>query len=258
MKLVHHQLGRDRLFKVWNAAEDNMIILFHSNGGSLVFGNAIYPIEQGAVCFISAGSIHYTMPDDPQVYDRSKLFVPVMESRTLVESLSEREELLRLFSAGGAVYAKIPDAEYPYVEQMLSRSSGSDARIASAFLYLLSLISENNAGHLKAPDSFMAKTVEYVNSSYHTEITLDGLCRVANMSRSHLCHRFKEAMGMTAMEYVLKTRIAAAKGLLLSGALSVNEISERCGFSSISYFSQKFKEETGVTASEFRRGKRGK
>ena len=63
---------------------------------------------------------------------------------------------------------------------------------------------------------------------------------------------------MTAMEYVLKTRIAAAKGLLLSGTLSVNEISERCGFSSISYFSQKFKEETGVTASEFRRVKRRK
>ena len=58
---------------------------------------------------------------------------------------------------------------------------------------------------------------------------------------------------MTVMDYVLKTRIMMAKELLSNGLTSVTEISEACGFSSISYFSQAFKNLTGTTPLKYRK-----
>jgi AraC-like DNA-binding protein len=60
-------------------------------------------------------------------------------------------------------------------------------------------------------------------------------------------------MGMTVMEYVLATRIAEAKTLLLSEDLSISQISDRCGFSSVSFFCQVFKAKEGITAKKFRK-----
>ena len=56
---------------------------------------------------------------------------------------------------------------------------------------------------------------------------------------------------MTVMEYILKTRIVLAKGLLISEKIPVSEVSSRCGFSSVSYFCRVFKEETGSNFIDF-------
>jgi transcriptional regulator GlxA family with amidase domain len=55
------------------------------------------------------------------------------------------------------------------------------------------------------------------------------------------------------MEYVLKTRLAAAAELLSATELSVTEIGVRCGFSSPAYFSRVFKEETGLSPLRYRK-----
>jgi AraC-like DNA-binding protein len=55
------------------------------------------------------------------------------------------------------------------------------------------------------------------------------------------------------MEYILATRIVLAKEMLQKTDLTVGEISERCGFSSISYFCRVFKQDTGRTPLGFRK-----
>ena len=74
-----------------------------------------------------------------------------------------------------------------------------------------------------------------------------------HMSKYHLCRRFKNITGFTIMEYILKTRLAAAKNMLKTESISITEISEKCGFSSVSYFSRVFKEHTGITAIAYRK-----
>ena len=261
MRIIQKDLGRDPLYKIWNTTDEYMIIYFESDGGSLLFSDAIYPIEKGGLCFIAAGNLHYTMPDDPQKYLRSKIYITAKTMRSLLDSVSRDSDFYRLYSESGAVYASIQQEDRALVDKMFSDAlerfckSGREDGIIASFFYLMTLISDRAVGHSssKTPESFMARAISYINSVYSEEISLDELCRVVNMSKSHFCRKFKAAMGITVMDYIFTTRIAAAKRLLSAGVLSISQISERCGFSSVSYFCQKFKEETGITANEFKR-----
>ena len=264
MTVMHHVVGKDALYKIWNASDEYMIIYFASDGGSLVFSDTIYPIENGSICFIAPGNLHYTMPEDPQRYVRSKIFIDESVMGAILSTVSKESAFFRLFSENSVVYAKIPESDWDRVNRIFfdaaSNSNEGDrtAWLAASFFYLMTIISHGVVNHTKTPDGFMEKIIELINRAYFNEISLDELCKTANMSKSHLCRKFKTAMGMTIMEYILKTRIAAAQALLISSDFSISEISERCGFSSISYFCQKFKAETGLTANEFKKRTKSK
>lgn len=258
MQILNHQTGRDPLYKIWNSTKEDMIIFFHSTGGSIVFADATYPIEKGALCFVSAGNLHYTMPDNPSEYDRSKIFISVREMKALLCAVPSESSFYKLFTEQAAVYAKVPQEEYELLEKIFLNAgnqllNGSfEARIGSAFFYLMATISNYVTHQIKPQDTFMARTIEYINSAYANGISIEELCKVANMSKSHFCRKFKATMGMTVMDYIFKTRIAVAKSLIASTDLSISQISEECGFSSISYFCQKFKAEVGVSAKKFK------
>ena len=84
-------------------------------------------------------------------------------------------------------------------------------------------------------------------------IEIDDICDAIHVSKYYFCQKFKQVTGTTVMNYILNTRIASAKSMLENPALSISEVSEQCGFSSISYFCRVFKEESGMTPLQFQK-----
>ncbi|MGL6258037.1 helix-turn-helix domain-containing protein [Vibrio sp. WXL210] len=70
------------------------------------------------------------------------------------------------------------------------------------------------------------------------------------ISERSLQRKFKQMTGSTMTEAVNKIRLARASQLLLEGS-SVSDIAYQCGFNDPSYFSQKFKQQYGVTPRQF-------
>ena len=99
-----------------------------------------------------------------------------------------------------------------------------------------------------------ANVKAYIDSKYSEHITLDSLASIANMSKFHLVREFSKALGESPIEYLQNKRIDEAKVLLVSTGMSVSQISSSVGFSSSSYFSQRFKLTLGITPMEFRSG----
>lgn len=100
----------------------------------------------------------------------------------------------------------------------------------------------------------LANVKAYIDSKYSEHITLDSLASIANMSKFHLVREFSKALGESPIEYLQNKRIDEAKVLLVSTGMSVSQISSSVGFSSSSYFSQRFKLTLGITPMEFRSG----
>lgn len=78
------------------------------------------------------------------------------------------------------------------------------------------------------------------------------ICRELGMSRALLYNKMKSITGTGAKEYITKIRIEKAKSLMENPSLSIAEIAEMTGFTSQSYFSTAFKNQTGMTPSQFR------
>lgn len=73
---------------------------------------------------------------------------------------------------------------------------------------------------------------------------------------SVVAKKFKDEMHMTVIDYIQKKRIDEATFLIEQGRSSITDISYIVGFSSYNYFCKVFKEEKGMTATEFKNGKR--
>ena len=92
---------------------------------------------------------------------------------------------------------------------------------------------------------------DYLNEHLDERITLETLSERFHYSRSYLTARFRGSTGMSIMEYLSRLRIKRAKQLLLEGDMTVAQIADRLGYSSMQYFSQCFKQATGCCPSEY-------
>lgn len=93
---------------------------------------------------------------------------------------------------------------------------------------------------------------EYIDSHYHESIRMEVLAQMVNMTPNALSRFFKQRTNRSISDYVNEVRIGHAALLLVESALTVVEISYKCGFNTISNFNRTFKVVKGVTPTEFR------
>lgn len=100
------------------------------------------------------------------------------------------------------------------------------------------------------------KAVQYIEENAEKEISIHALSQKANLSKSALYRGFHRSFGCTVGEYIHKRRIERAKGLLCRTDLSIEEIGQRVGYISGSYFSKIFKKEMGRSPLQYKKEKR--
>lgn len=98
----------------------------------------------------------------------------------------------------------------------------------------------------------IADSISYINEHFHEEISLEFLARKANLSPFHFTRIFAKEIGSTPHQYLISTRISAAKFLLKSSETPVKEIAFCTGFHSESGFCSTFKKREGMTPGEYR------
>lgn len=257
-KVICHQRGKDSLYKIWHASEEHIIIYFYSDGGSIVCSEDVFPIKKGALVFIAADTYHYTMPDLPEVYDRSKLIIS-RNQLTRISDLLDENDCLKGFLNKAIVYAetdKEMQKEIDAVFNGLSDAESDDERELlwlSGCIKLLLYLDKYSKASRASVVGVVGKAIEYINKNIALDINIDDVCAAVNISKYHFCRMFKKHTGMTVMKYILKTRVILAKTDLKKTELSVTEISEKYGFSSISYFSRVFKEEENCSPLQYRK-----
>lgn len=256
-----HQIGMDGYYKTWHASGRSMIMYMHTDGGSIVSTQQNYPIKKGGLCFIGGNHFHYTLPDDPNCYDRSKLFLSDEMLDKLLSLFPEELQMRNVFHPGALIYTQLGEADQQHAEQILEsiRRHEDDRHyldpvLKSGYMSLLVCLHKNQIQITAQPSDIIQQAVEYINQHVSEDISMDAICREIHISKYHFCRKFKKVTGFTVMDYVLKTRIVAAKSMLADTQLPISEVSSRCGFSNMSYFCRTFKDHTGTTPLRYRKG----
>lgn len=101
-------------------------------------------------------------------------------------------------------------------------------------------------------DSRLLKVIAFIKDNVRSEITLEKLADIACVTKSHLGRMFRESIGITPLQFVLRTRIQLAQRLLITSSHSVNWISSEVGFNDDSYFVRQFRQKVGFTPQDYR------
>lgn len=97
------------------------------------------------------------------------------------------------------------------------------------------------------------KVNDYIHAHLSEILSLERLASVANLSPSHFVRAFKETAGQAPHQYVISTRLAYARSLILSTSMPLSHVAKAAGFSSNSHMTAMMKRAWNVTPSEFRR-----
>jgi AraC family transcriptional regulator len=97
------------------------------------------------------------------------------------------------------------------------------------------------------------RVMDYIETHLNEETSLGKIAQIACFSPFHFHRIFTTLTGETLNNFIQRTRIEkAAQQLRNEKNISINEIANKCGFSSPAHFSRIFRRYFGLTAKEFR------
>lgn len=102
----------------------------------------------------------------------------------------------------------------------------------------------------------IVKCIDYIYDNLHNRITVNGLAEYVKLNPTYLSRLFKKEVGISVSEYIRKQKIDTAKNMLVYSDYKPGQIAQILAFPSQSYFTEIFKEYTGITPSEYAKGMR--
>lgn len=99
--------------------------------------------------------------------------------------------------------------------------------------------------------------IDYVNKYYMNPLTVSNLAEMYGLSPNYFSSIFKKKSGYNFVSYLAKIRIEKSKELLLETDWAIQEIAEKVGYYSTSFFIRAFKKLETITPLEYRKVKRG-
>jgi transcriptional regulator GlxA family with amidase domain len=94
---------------------------------------------------------------------------------------------------------------------------------------------------------------DYLVNNLDKPIALPELAEIAHISIRSLSRTFKEATGLTPIQYQQRLRLELAANLLNNPEFSIEEVAERCGFDDARHFRRLWRREFGTSPSLARR-----
>jgi AraC-like DNA-binding protein len=133
--------------------------------------------------------------------------------------------------------------------------------LESNILFLLYQIQKNNlvfqlncntCSFLNKPleKDKIVKAKEYITENLDTNISIQNIASYVGTNQCYLKKGFKELYGQTVFEFVLENRMIKANEMLQQANLSIGDIALQIGYSSVSSFSQAYKNFFGYSPSQ--------
>lgn len=166
--------------------------------------------------------------------------------------------LVEIVKEGRNVF--LPPYDIPNRTDMKKRADfpfGADQLIKNLLeCFLIKLIREREQpplgeGEHATDDLRTGEILRYLENNYREKITIEELCFLFGTNKTTLTKDFRRLTGGTVMDFLARRRLREAKALLRRGSLTVTEIAEALGFSSVHYFTRFFRKHENMSPTEY-------
>jgi AraC-like DNA-binding protein/quercetin dioxygenase-like cupin family protein len=126
-----------------------------------------------------------------------------------------------------------------------------------AFLEFLIIVSRAMAVEWKTSqdkqNSKLLDTMTHMSGNLKRPFSLKDYANMASMSVSSYTQKFREATGLSPLEYFINLKMEQCRGFLMETDKSITEITFACGFNDPSYLIKLFRRREGITPAKLRK-----
>ncbi|MCG8333242.1 MAG: AraC family transcriptional regulator [Proteobacteria bacterium] len=216
----------------------------------LTSGVAYFEVD-GDLKEIGAGAILWHLGGEKTVYKTD----PKNPYRVLVISFDVKENIGRQIPR--CSFWKERENPELFALDLLNQynASGYDTQAFCHYVYSR-LIWNAHLATVKQNDPFLPagvkRSMQYIEDNYQQDISVDDIALSAQLSSSYLHKLFKKHLNSSPHQVLLNRRLQEAKSLLSTTELLIKEIAHHCGFVDVINFGRSFKNEVGMTPSQYR------
>ena len=255
LKYITHSRYDNEWLSVIHSHSIAEMIYVISGEGSIITGESTRAISRNDFVLIPSHLMHTEISSSQHPLEYICLGI---SNITLASDEKEFDPLLSMGSARENVYSMIVGI----YREMQKKQPEYEMMARSLFYQLLVLLIRRkiiNVGveEIHEMRSNIADVKSYIDEHYAEAITLDELASIAALSKYYLIREFKAAVGTSPMGYLLEKRITESKKMLAGTEHSISDIADSVGFSSGSYFAQRFRLITGMTPLRWRMNSHG-
>ncbi|MDB5052486.1 MAG: response regulator [Bacilli bacterium] len=144
--------------------------------------------------------------------------------------------------------------ELPFTRLVEAQKTFHDLKgcVQEVILKVADFINTVNAKVKTSSHIAVNQVVQFIQDHYHEKISLNRAADHVYLNASYLSIQFKKEVGKNFIEYLKEFRMEKAKELLKRSDLKVYQISEKVGYQKQQYFTDSFKEFTGMTPMEYK------
>ena len=136
--------------------------------------------------------------------------------------------------------------QIPFFDEDRIQSLSNIATVLVKYILLENMLAPRTTGNIE-------KAVAYINENLHRDLSVQSISRSTNLSKTLLYNTFHQRFHCTISGYISARRVERSMDLLRTTDLSMEEISQRVGFSSASYYSKIFKKHIGRSPLQYRK-----
>lgn len=232
---------------------------------SYLIEKQLYRLQAGDVVVIPPGIHHKAVIHDTEApYSRFVFWISI-EYYEKIRQMSEdyfyiidqaREKQRYVFHNDAVSFSSIQSRIFHLVEEIHWDRFGKEERIfigiCDLFLHLSRMAYERNQPRrLKEDQNLYENIIQYIDAQLDQDLSLENLAGIFFASKYHIAHIFKENTGISIHQYIMKKRLAACQGAILSN-ISITKAYLMFGFKDYSSFYRAFKKEYGISPKEFR------
>jgi AraC-like DNA-binding protein len=236
-----------------NHFHEYYVIGFVENGERhLSCKNKEYVIQKGNVVLFNPGDNHACVQSDDGTLDYRGLNLSKEVMLDLAEEITGKRELPG-FSKTVILDEEVTCYLRPLHELVMNGSSefGKEENLLLLLSLLIQRYGQPFEDCVPTCREEIEQACQFMQQHFSEHISLDQLCRCANLSKSTLLRAFTKSKGVTPYSYLENVRIGEAKKLLEQG-VSPMEAALQTGFSDQSHFTGFFSRFIGLTPGVYR------
>ncbi|MGB4716680.1 MAG: AraC family transcriptional regulator [Bacillota bacterium] len=99
---------------------------------------------------------------------------------------------------------------------------------------------------------YVQEAVKYIQLNYSEHISVNEVARHVGVDRSYLCALFRQVLGTSPQEFIIRFRIEKSRELMKDARLGISDIARSVGYENPSTFSKAFRRVLNVSPSHYR------